>query len=352
MGTRAIGLKTIGIRKPVASSDLFSTYWTTLISAVVEDAAPTKVVMTFDKANTSLLATDFSIAGKTITLIERDATNKILTLTVSAAFVYGDVLTVALKSYTPHAITNNVLYAMTITSGGDGIGILKMEVSSNIEVTLSANGKFYTDAAATQNESSTWNIVAGDMRAIYIKCTSGTSIMKFSDASKITKWGDVNPFVNGWESFAYNNAPILNAKTSSLLLQSLYLFSVNMVVNDRLSNGLQKIYLRDITWSYAGILPQGLTYLFFNGNSIDWTGPDLSGSGNITTLNLTNYRTNKMSSADMVTLLTSLKNRVGTLPATITINDYADFAAPPQAVVDAVAALKLAKSITTVTLGA
>jgi hypothetical protein len=69
-------------------------------------------------------------------------------------------------------------------------------------------------------------------------------------------------------------------------------------------------------------------------------------------LTLTNYRIAKMSSADMVTLLTQMTNRTGTLPATITINDYADYASPPTEVTNAVAALKAAKSITTVSLGA
>ena len=75
--------------------------------------------------------------------------------------------------------------------------------------------------------------------------------------------------------------------------------------------------------------------------------------GNITTvLNLANYRIAKMSSADMVTLLTQMKDRTGTLPDTVTINDYEDWNAPPVTVTDAVTALKLAKSITTVNLGA
>jgi hypothetical protein len=58
-----------------------------------------------------------------------------------------------------------------------------------------------------------------------------------------------------------------------------------------------------------------------------------------------------MSSADMVTLLTQMTNRTGSLPTTITINDYADYALRPQAVTDAVEALKAAKSITSVVLG-
>ena len=94
-------------------------------------------------------------------------------------------------------------------------------------------------------------------------------------------------------------------------------------------------------------------YLYINGENINWTGTIIVGNGDLVILNLLNYRTTKMSSADMVTLINSLINRTGGLPATITINDYADFASPPQSVTDAVAALKVAKpNVTTVNLGA
>ena len=79
---------------------------------------------------------------------------------------------------------------------------------------------------------------------------------------------------------------------------------------------------------------------------------DIGNNGNITSLSLSNYRIAKMSSADMVTLLTQMTNRTGTLPATITINDYADYASPPSQVTTAVATLKSTKSVTTVNLGA
>ena len=121
-----------------------------------------------------------------------------------------------------------------------------------------------------------------------------------------------------------------------------------------LQTGLTYLYLygANIAWTYTGALPVELTYLYLRGAKIDWTGLDISGTGNITMFTLYDYRIAKMSSADMVTLLTNLTNRVGDLPATVTINDYADYASPPQAVTDAVAALKIAKSITTVNLGA
>lgn len=44
--------------------------------------------------------------------------------------------------------------------------------------------------------------------------------------------------------------------------------------------------------------------------------------------------------------------RVGGLPATVTINDYADYASPPTEVTEAVDTLKATKGVTTVNLGA
>lgn len=107
----------------------------------------------------------------------------------------------------------------------------------------------------------------------------------------------------------------------------------------------------NINWTYTGALPNGITTLYLIGANINWTGLNIGNTGDITLLSLNNYRSEKMSSEDMVTLLTQMKNRTGSLPATITINDYADYDLQPQAVKDAVAALKAYKSITTVTLG-
>jgi lysophospholipase L1-like esterase len=84
-----------------------SSYWTPL-TLVVEDAAPNNVVMTGIVANTSAVASDFTVAGFTVSSLSRDATNKILTLTLSLAVVYGDSVAIVYKgkSYT---VTNNVL---------------------------------------------------------------------------------------------------------------------------------------------------------------------------------------------------------------------------------------------------
>lgn len=88
----------------------WQTFWSSLISATVENAAPTNVVMTFGTANTTLIATDFTIAGKTVTLLERDATNKILTLTLSTPIVHTETPVVTFeKTAQTKNITNNTL---------------------------------------------------------------------------------------------------------------------------------------------------------------------------------------------------------------------------------------------------
>jgi hypothetical protein len=129
--------------------------------------------------------------------------------------------------------------------------------------------------------------------------------------------------------------------------------NINWTYEGALPTGVTYLFLSgaNINWTYEGALPTGITYLNLNGANINWIGLDIGDNGNITNVSLLNYRTEKMSSADMVTLLTQMTNRTGSLPTTITINDYADYDSQPQDVKNAVEALKTAKLITTVTLG-
>jgi len=92
-----------------AARDLYND-WASLISVTVEEGAPTKIILTFSRINTSLVASNFTIAGKTITLLERDAANRVITLTISVAVVYGDTLVVTFgKTGETANIVNNVL---------------------------------------------------------------------------------------------------------------------------------------------------------------------------------------------------------------------------------------------------
>jgi len=139
-------------------------------------------------------------------------------------------------------------------------------------------------------------------------------------------------------------------------LTSLYLYGnlINWTYSGALPTGLTSLYLigNSINWTYSGALPTGLTILQLNGNSINWTYNAIEGTANFTYFELINYRSSKMSSDDMVTLLDSIRMRDGRCCSSITINDYEDYTDPPQKVKDAKLALIAAdKGVTTINLG-
>jgi hypothetical protein len=248
--------------------------------------------------------------------------------------------------------TNTAFPVMTLTPTGTGAGVatLAMTASAATVVKLFGGALFYTDAAGTLNASDTWQIDPGASRTIYIKCATA-STMVFNSATNITQWGTTA--ADGWTTPI--NAPSLSVAIGRFTAMTVLRISgTSNLGTGSLPTGLTYLNLlgASIAWTYNDALPIGLAYLYLEGNSIDYTGLVASGTGNATTWAMTNYRITKMSSADMITLLTSLTNRVGTLPATITINDYADYAAIPADVTTAVNTLKATKSITTVNLGA
>lgn len=150
-----------------------------------------------------------------------------------------------------------------------------------------------------------------------------------------------------------DNLFITGSKLPTSLIHC-YLSSDNISLNmtGALPSLPQKLYFisENITYTYAGSLPYSEA-IFLSGAKLNWTGLNI-GAGNISVFLLSNYRVAKMSSADMITLLTNLTNRLGLMPASITINDYEDYASPPAGVTTAVNLLKSTKSITTVNLGA
>jgi hypothetical protein len=89
-------------------------YWASLISATVENIAPTHVVMTFPTAHTSLGATDFTVTVNAANRVVSSAswTGAVLTLVLASAVVYGDVIVVTFVTTGGTAnVTNNVLSA-------------------------------------------------------------------------------------------------------------------------------------------------------------------------------------------------------------------------------------------------
>jgi len=104
------------------TSQSWSSYWTNLISATVEDATPNEVVLTFSAANSATFE-DFSMAGYQI--LSHYWNGNSLELTMGSDVIYGESLEI---NYTPsgelHAVINNCLsynYVDTF-SGNDTTG--------------------------------------------------------------------------------------------------------------------------------------------------------------------------------------------------------------------------------------
>jgi hypothetical protein len=96
------------------------------------------------------------------------------------------------------------------------------------------------------------------------------------------------------------------------------------VYTGTLPSGLNFIDIRsnEFDWTSDQALPSGIFYLYLNGAKINWTAFDASGTGNMTTYFISNFVTTSMTAAQLLSLLTSMANRTGNLPATCTINDY------------------------------
>jgi hypothetical protein len=359
-------------------------------------------------------------------------------------------------------IDESFTFILEATGTGLGVSTLSMQATADIILTLDGTARFYSDAAGTLNESTTWNLIAGALRTIYVRCPSGTSNMVVNDATKLIGLGGPGLYNYGWLSFA-NAARIIFTPVSSVLESiviignsiisgalpdtlKLFMASTNdlhwdytgpvpdgmtmlalsganinwtyagalpagltilslgescywtyngalpvgltllqfqcpttnavaWTYNGALPIGLTYVMLNSaniswtyngalpvgltsisfsktgVFWTYNGTLPNGLTSLYIDSSSADWTGLDVGDLGNITTFNLSDYRQAKMSSADMITLLTQLTNRAGTMPVLVIIRDYIDYASPPAGVVTAVNTLKATKGVITVNLG-
>jgi hypothetical protein len=99
----------------------WSSYWATLISATVENAAPTHVVLTFPVVRTSLGATDFSITIDGYASAISDATwvGAVLTLSIADTVIYGDTVVITFqKTGETTTATNNTLADYYVRTDG------------------------------------------------------------------------------------------------------------------------------------------------------------------------------------------------------------------------------------------
>lgn len=122
--------------------------------------------------------------------------------------------------------TANTTNTFTLTATGTGAGISKitLRAAETITITLTGDAKFYTDAAGTLGESSTWTIAPlerGILTTRYIRCASGVSTMKIPD-NTIYQWYE-------WISAA--NAASLGGDISKMTALEFVVITGNNTIN-------------------------------------------------------------------------------------------------------------------------
>ena len=183
------------------------------VSAVVNAGTGSSLVMTFDKFldDTSVPATTaFEVLVNTVA---RNVTNVSIldgevTLTLSSDVVFGDTVTVEyikpiadilkgitgaeIDSFAAQSVTNNTLVYLNIVADGTGLAVatLNLRVSSDTTLTMIGNARFYSDAAGTLDESTSWLVTSGANRTRYIRCLAGTSLMTFSNHLNFIRGGN------------------------------------------------------------------------------------------------------------------------------------------------------------------
>ena len=271
-----------------------------------------------------------------------------------------------LRSITIHATSANsetisllTLSALGIISVGNGSSQQSFRLGNSQDCTISVlTGTIISVSAGTVapgGKSAVISAIAdsgsSDYRTVTLAAYGAGDVQ---DTLAITNYHSLHYLL--WGEVA-NGSVMRYSGALPAGLTYLYLNGANLnwTYSGALPAGLTALYLigANLNWTYSGALPAGLTALYLIGANLNWIGTSFGSTPNITIFSLSDYRITKLSTPDLLTILSLLASRIGAVPNTIIINDYADYASPPQAVTDAIAQLKSHKTnVTTVTLGA
>ena len=180
----------------------WSSYWETLISAVVEDANPDEIILTFPSAK-SLLASDFTISGVSggITVDSISWAGAVLTLKLSGDIDASDSPVVAFKIANTKAVTNNTWYPYDVTitsiSGGNRISFTQGDATSQTEISASIDGAAYAVIARLAAGQTTYdhtglyaNIVDYKLRGIRDNVTYDSDAVALFNRMGVSAYGE------------------------------------------------------------------------------------------------------------------------------------------------------------------
>ena len=209
-----------GVVFRTGSSRAWSSYWTPS-SAVVENASPTDIVLTYAKAvnPADAIVGNFSVAGKTISSATLDGTGKILTLVVTVAFVYGDSI-VVIANGANIAVTNNINAEAELTTYITGLTtplssaqllrlntlIKSIKTGLSISALSEAFDTLYVLAGET-SESSLKNLVKDAHHCTAVNAPTFTQYEGYTGGATKSLNTNYNPFAQG-ENYLLNSASL------------------------------------------------------------------------------------------------------------------------------------------------
>lgn len=85
-------------------SQSWESYWATLVLATVDSDNPADILLTFSEAGSGLTASDFTVAGYTVSSLSYDITGTVITLTCSANVLGTTVVLNKIAGLTPHNV--------------------------------------------------------------------------------------------------------------------------------------------------------------------------------------------------------------------------------------------------------
>ena len=143
-------------------------------------------------------------------------------------------------------------FIFTSTGDGSGLGVLNFEVSEETTMIIDGSGKFYTDLAGTEGESTTVLLTTtgsgfnGNLNRIYIKIPSGTATLRVKNV--VTKWGEAtgggNVLNDGWDTYCYGDNSSVNCPSVSIDVAamtyntSINVFGLNTLYGDLSGNSI------------------------------------------------------------------------------------------------------------------
>lgn len=191
-----------------------------LVLTVIDDAQ-IKLDWTNGSTDETGISIERSLNGTTWTIIDEVgsgvATYTNTGLTGTTRYYYR-VRAVKDGDYSNYSNTANDYTAVrcTISKAGNGTGVVAFSIgiSSDLTITLSNDGRFYSDAAGTLDESTTWNPTGTGLKTRYIRVPTGPSTMLVFSKNNWT-------YMAGWTTTTnapsfYTNMALLPRIFSSL----------------------------------------------------------------------------------------------------------------------------------------